>query len=217
MFFDICCWKHLILRVYNRNQHSFLDPRNCPHRHYSYAGELTSPGFPNNYRNNLNCHYDLTCPPSLNVALHFTFFDIEHDVDYVDIIDNSSRIARYICSSFLYNFHSVSFFSVWVISWRITNSIVAPILYRSILLQMIMLLRLVGRRNSRASIVVWLWSLEVYYPLFSISSIDIITINYIIIIIRCEQMYITTNLCIWCRIYIARISESIWRKFKLQL
>ena len=42
-------------------------------------GEITSPNFPNNYGNNLNCIYNLRAPPGVEVVMTITDLQIEND------------------------------------------------------------------------------------------------------------------------------------------
>ena len=43
----------------------------------SQAGVLTSPGYPNNYADNLNCRYTFYAQPGYRVNLTFTAFSVE--------------------------------------------------------------------------------------------------------------------------------------------
>ncbi|XP_033326417.2 cubilin [Megalopta genalis] len=50
--------------------------RGCGGRIYNYAGSFTSPLYPNEYRNNSICTWDVSVPRGLKVALKFVVFDI---------------------------------------------------------------------------------------------------------------------------------------------
>ncbi|CAK9795155.1 Cubn [Anthophora quadrimaculata] len=50
--------------------------RGCGGRLYNYAGSFTSPLYPNEYRNNTVCTWDVSVPRGLKLVLEFTMFDI---------------------------------------------------------------------------------------------------------------------------------------------
>lgn len=51
-------------------------PQGCGGIFYNYRGVFTSPLYPNNYRNDSICDYDVRVPLGLQVALKFSIFDI---------------------------------------------------------------------------------------------------------------------------------------------
>ncbi|XP_076655704.1 cubilin [Halictus rubicundus] len=53
--------------------------RGCGGRLYNYAGTFTSPLYPNEYRNNTVCTWDVSVPRGLKVMLKFAVFDIGAD------------------------------------------------------------------------------------------------------------------------------------------
>ncbi|XP_078037937.1 cubilin [Augochlora pura] len=53
--------------------------RGCGGRIYNYAGSFTSPLYPNEYRNNTVCTWDVSVPRGLKVMLKFVVFDIGDD------------------------------------------------------------------------------------------------------------------------------------------
>ncbi|XP_070174698.1 uncharacterized protein [Littorina saxatilis] len=59
------------------------------------TGTITSPNFPNNYTNNLNCSYVFTAPVGYRVTINFIYFDLEItplcQFDNVEIRDGDSE------------------------------------------------------------------------------------------------------------------------------
>jgi len=68
------------------------------------TGNVTSPGYPDDYPGNANCTWTIRAPESYLILLHFNIFQLEYDSycnkDYLEIYDDSSinsdkRIVRY--------------------------------------------------------------------------------------------------------------------------
>ncbi|XP_040824205.1 cubilin [Ochotona curzoniae] len=80
----------------------------CIEDYTEESGTLTSPNFPNNYPNNLNCIYRITVETGKQISLHFTNFSLEESYfgacvgDFVEIRDggyeNSPLLGEY-CGS----------------------------------------------------------------------------------------------------------------------
>ena len=50
----------------------------CDHTYTSPHGNLTSPGYPDNYENNLDCTYIVTVQQKYDIILTFLYVDIEY-------------------------------------------------------------------------------------------------------------------------------------------
>ncbi|XP_071475764.1 cubilin [Marmota flaviventris] len=65
----------------------------CLEDYTDSSGTISSPNFPNNYPNNLECIYRITVEPNQQIALHFTNFSLEEGIngncigDFVEIRD----------------------------------------------------------------------------------------------------------------------------------
>ncbi|EPY78032.1 tolloid-like protein 2 precursor [Camelus ferus] len=80
----------------------------CLQDYTDESGTFTSPNFPNNYPNNLECVYRITVETSQQIALHFTHFSLEEAIggvcvaDYVEInnggYESSPSLGKY-CGS----------------------------------------------------------------------------------------------------------------------
>ncbi|XP_069077871.1 embryonic protein UVS.2-like [Pleurodeles waltl] len=53
----------------------------CGYTFTSSPGTVSSPNFPNNYSNNMNCSFYIVAPDGYKVSLTFTSFDVEDDVN----------------------------------------------------------------------------------------------------------------------------------------
>ena len=51
----------------------------------SFSGNITSPGFPNNYPNNANCIYEIRVPINRRIVLDLLFHDFEDKRDMLKI------------------------------------------------------------------------------------------------------------------------------------
>ena len=64
----------------------------------SLIGNITSPGFPNNYPNNARCTYEIYVPSDRRIVLEFQFYDFESCCDRVVIkqmvAGSNSEVAR---------------------------------------------------------------------------------------------------------------------------
>ena len=49
----------------------------CSHTYSGEAGVISSPGYPSNYPNNLQCLYEISAPPDATITLTFSAFDIQ--------------------------------------------------------------------------------------------------------------------------------------------
>ncbi|KZC14141.1 Cubilin [Dufourea novaeangliae] len=67
---------HSIYEYYDITYTTTDEGRGCGGRLYNYAGSFTSPMFPNEYRNNSVCAWDVSVPRGLKVVLQFVVFDI---------------------------------------------------------------------------------------------------------------------------------------------
>lgn len=64
--------------------------RGCGGRLFNYAGSFTSPMYPNEYRQNTECTWDISVPRGLKVVVEFVVFDIGntcHDYNNVEVYD----------------------------------------------------------------------------------------------------------------------------------
>ena len=43
------------------------------------SGQLQSPNYPNNYPNNMDCHWIITAPFGFAIALDFQTFEVKYD------------------------------------------------------------------------------------------------------------------------------------------
>lgn len=70
--------------------------RGCGGKIFNYAGSFTSPMYPNEYRNNTICTWDVNVPRGLKVVLTFAVLDIgskstcNYDYNIVSIYDVTS-------------------------------------------------------------------------------------------------------------------------------
>ncbi|PIK43158.1 putative dorsal-ventral patterning tolloid-like protein 1 [Apostichopus japonicus] len=71
------------------------DPGACYQLLDGQTGFFTSPGFPDNYENNIDCVYIITVDSDNNVQLRFLSFDLEPSVncvyDFIEVKDGSSQ------------------------------------------------------------------------------------------------------------------------------
>ncbi|XP_029048305.2 cubilin isoform X2 [Osmia bicornis bicornis] len=68
--------------------------RGCGGRLFNYAGSFTSPMYPNEYRQNIACTWDISVPRGLKVLLEFVVFDIGnscYDYNNVEVYDVDSE------------------------------------------------------------------------------------------------------------------------------
>ncbi|XP_054002675.1 cubilin [Hylaeus anthracinus] len=64
--------------------------RGCGGRIYNYAGTFTSPMYPNEYRNNTVCTWDVSVPRGLKIVLEFAVFDIGSS----SVCENKANILK---------------------------------------------------------------------------------------------------------------------------
>jgi CUB domain len=57
----------------------------CDYVLTTQSGNITSPGFPNNYAANLNCSWLFFIPSGQSVRLNFTSFLLEQNFDFVRV------------------------------------------------------------------------------------------------------------------------------------
>uniref|UniRef100_W6NCE8 C-type lectin and CUB domain containing protein n=1 Tax=Haemonchus contortus TaxID=6289 RepID=W6NCE8_HAECO len=72
-----------------------LKPKLCNDGDFGGAsvrfGTINSPGFPNQYYNNLDCYYQLRSPTTTYITITFDPVKIENYFDYVDIFDGGNK------------------------------------------------------------------------------------------------------------------------------
>lgn len=61
---------------YNLPQNQNYAGRGCGGRIFNYGGRFTSPLYPNTYRNNTVCTWDVSVPRGFKIILQFLVFDI---------------------------------------------------------------------------------------------------------------------------------------------
>ncbi|KAK2714985.1 hypothetical protein QYM36_009843, partial [Artemia franciscana] len=60
----------------------------------SSTGEVTSPGYPGDYPNNIrDCGYLITVPEDQAIVLYFHFIDLEPGYDYINVYDGTDDLA----------------------------------------------------------------------------------------------------------------------------
>lgn len=71
-------------------------PQGCGGIFYNYRGTFTSPLYPNSYRNDSQCVYDVRVPLGLQVAMKFTIFDIMGtcEQNYVVVTSYSDNVPN---------------------------------------------------------------------------------------------------------------------------
>ena len=57
------------------------------------SGQITSPGYPNQYENLLKCQYRITVGPNDIIRIDFEEFDTERHNDLVELFDGDSENA----------------------------------------------------------------------------------------------------------------------------
>ena len=57
----------------------------CSGSYGGYSGVISSPNFPYDYCNNLDCQYSITVPSSYKIRLYFTSFNTENGWDFVKV------------------------------------------------------------------------------------------------------------------------------------
>ena len=63
----------------------------CGGYYTSLSGNVTSPGFPNNYPNNANCYYEISVPADRRIVFELQFHDLEYRYDRLQIRQMVSR------------------------------------------------------------------------------------------------------------------------------
>lgn len=85
---------------------SSTKPQGCGGIFFNYRGVFTSPLYPNSYRNDSECIYDIRVPLGLQVAMKFVNFDImgSCNQNYVVVTTYSDNVpnAHKFCSSVSY-------------------------------------------------------------------------------------------------------------------
>ena len=79
--------------------HVFCCLLECGEYYNSSTGNVTSPGYPNNYPNNAECYYEISAPAGERVVLDLQFQDLESRYDklYIrEIVSGSSRPVIYL-------------------------------------------------------------------------------------------------------------------------
>nr|XP_026694942.1 CUB and sushi domain-containing protein 3-like [Ciona intestinalis] len=56
---------------------------------------ITSPNYPNNYTNNLDCTWTITAPPGMRLRLEFHSFSTEREYDTLSIYKGNRRLRQY--------------------------------------------------------------------------------------------------------------------------
>ena len=57
------------------------------------SGQITSPGYPMQYENFLNCMYRITVGPNDRIKIDFEDFETEEEYDWVELFDGDSTDA----------------------------------------------------------------------------------------------------------------------------
>ncbi|XP_057337332.1 cubilin-like isoform X2 [Microplitis mediator] len=73
--------------------------RGCGGIIYNYVGRITSPMYPNNYRNTSTCVWDISVPRGFKVVLDFIVFDLglsDCSTDYIEVED--AGVSRRYCA-----------------------------------------------------------------------------------------------------------------------
>ena len=65
--------------------HVFCCLLECGRYYTSPTGNVTSPGYPNNYPNNAECYYEIKAPVGHRIVLDLEFHDLEYRYDFLDI------------------------------------------------------------------------------------------------------------------------------------
>ncbi|XP_034938584.1 cubilin [Chelonus insularis] len=71
----------------------------CGGRIYNYVGTFTSPLYPNNYRNESLCTWEVSVPRGYKIVLNFEFFDLgssDCGSDYISLRDRTTEYVRVI-------------------------------------------------------------------------------------------------------------------------
>lgn len=87
--------KYIISLLYRPKFNSKQFSDSCFYNLTDLQGNFTSPGFPYNYPDNLDCTWIITATPGYYVYLHFTHFHLEGSryscpYDYVQIYDENN-------------------------------------------------------------------------------------------------------------------------------
>lgn len=71
-------------------------PQGCGGVFFNTRGTFTSPLYPNNYRNDSECDYNIQVPSGLQISLKFNTFDILGDCDtnYLTVITYNDNIPN---------------------------------------------------------------------------------------------------------------------------
>lgn len=67
-------------------------PALCPSQtsyggQYTGSGTITSPGYPNQYYNNLDCVYTILSPNNTYITMQFSPYMVEEYFDWIDLFD----------------------------------------------------------------------------------------------------------------------------------
>ncbi|XP_035667019.1 plasminogen-like [Branchiostoma floridae] len=59
------------------------------------TGTFTSPNYPDNYPENLNCRYEISVTPPKVIRLTFTYFELEDPFDWVYVYDGNTTDSTF--------------------------------------------------------------------------------------------------------------------------
>ena len=65
---------------------SAIEPPECGGSFNSDNGTINSPGWPNSYKNSMDCFWHITVDGNLVIRLTFMSFDIENNFDKLEIM-----------------------------------------------------------------------------------------------------------------------------------
>ncbi|CAI5444479.1 unnamed protein product [Caenorhabditis angaria] len=86
-------------------------PALCPNQTqyggaYTRSGNITSPGYPVQYYNNLDCIYTINSPNGTYITLQFNPFIVEDDYDWVFVYDGPNTTSKYLGEPYYYGRNS---------------------------------------------------------------------------------------------------------------
>jgi len=88
--------------VYSGFQASYkfvaYEPTSCNYLLTDASGDFSSPNFPANYENNLNCQWGIVARGNAKIKLNFVSFDTEKDVDFIKVYDGPSNSSDLLLS-----------------------------------------------------------------------------------------------------------------------